>query len=983
MADRTVKVTLTAQVQGYIDGMEKAAKATRETGSASEKLTAQREAFEQVGRVGMAAGGAIAVGLGLATKAAIDWDSAWAGVTKTVDGSDAELAAVEKGLRGLTEVLPASHAEIAAVAEAAGQLGVKTPNVVAFTKTMIDLGETTNLAADEAATSLARFMTVMGSDQKNVDRLGSALVGLGNNFATTEAEIMSMAMRLSGAGAQIGLTEGQVLGLSTALSSVGIEAEAGGSAMSKVMISIASEVEKGGDKLALFADAAGMSANDFASKWRSDPANALAAFVAGLANAEAQGKSTFAVLEELGITEVRMRDALLRSSLAADEFAKAMEMGNEEFEKNSALTEEANKRYETTAAKLSIMTNRITDAAIGIGQQFLPVVEAGSEKVGAFADMLGSLPGPAQAGIAWIAAIGAAVALGGGMFLTAVPKVAAYQASLATLGATAQRTHAILSTVGKAAGIIGLAVVVTEVGLGLADWSAKLAGAKKSADDLKDSFLETSNTAREMSELLAASKFTPLGVNENSGVANLRAMNSVVGDLTAKFQSSEFALGKFSTWVSTLGVGGELGRAKDNIKELDVALAELVASGDSNAAAHAFEEFSARATEAGWSAEKIAESLPQYTDAVKQLPSPTEESARSARNAAESYVEQANAAQAAADELMGLIDALMVANDVGQSSEAANARYQKTLSEVAETVKKAQEGVDGYSASMDANTVEGSKNREMFAGLAADSQKAAYGLLQQETVTLGASKATQNYAARLAEGRAQLVEHIAALTGNREAAEEFANTVYKMPTEQELEYMSNAAEETSAAIRYTEAINAIPSEKWTKLFVNRGNSAAELKAHIAALNNIPGYRETVINTVVRQTGAARGQVGAAYNEDGGFYAAGIQHFANGGIPTGVYSGGSTLYGFAEKNVPWEAFISGKPGQEARNRQIWVESGERLGMGRLIGDAIKSALAGVETPQRSGTVINYTSVNPVVRDDFEDALNKADRAGVRV
>ncbi|WP_206427559.1 hypothetical protein, partial [Leucobacter chromiireducens] len=121
MADRTVKVTLTAQAQGYIAAMEKAAQATREAGSETEKLAQKQQAFEEMGRVGMASGALLAVGLGLVSKAAIDWDSAWAGVTKTVDGSAEELAEVEAGLRGLTSVLPASHTEIAAVAEAAGQ----------------------------------------------------------------------------------------------------------------------------------------------------------------------------------------------------------------------------------------------------------------------------------------------------------------------------------------------------------------------------------------------------------------------------------------------------------------------------------------------------------------------------------------------------------------------------------------------------------------------------------------------------------------------------------------------------------------------------------------------------------------------------------------------------------------------------------------------------------------------------------------------
>ena len=230
MSDRTTKVTLVAQVQGYLSGMDQAAKKTRElgdtAGGAAAKAEQQRQSFTLLGGSLMAVGTVALASSVLAARAAMTWETAWAGVTKTVEGTPEEMGKLEESLRGLARELPASHTQIAAVAEAAGQLGIQTGNVAAFTRTMIDLGETTNLSADEAATSLARFMNVMGTSQDQVSNLGSAIVELGNNYATTEAEIVTMAQRLSGAGRQIGLSEGQVLGLATSLSSVGIEAEA-------------------------------------------------------------------------------------------------------------------------------------------------------------------------------------------------------------------------------------------------------------------------------------------------------------------------------------------------------------------------------------------------------------------------------------------------------------------------------------------------------------------------------------------------------------------------------------------------------------------------------------------------------------------------------------------------------------------------------------------------------------------------------------
>lgn len=399
----------------------------------------------------------LAAGVTAVTKAAIDWESAFTGVKKTNDeivDSNGQVVFsyedLEKGLRDLAKRLPSSHSAIAEVAEAAGQLGIQTDNVVAFTKTMIDMGESTNLSADTAATSMAKFANITGMSQKEFSNLGSSLVALGNNFATTESDIMAMSMRLAGAGHQIGMSAGDITGLATALSSVGIEAEAGGSAMSKVMISLSSAVEKGQNsfgELKKVANAAGFSLdhvrsalaqggktakamagkvgvpikvlekmnekavkanvalNDFATvagktdeqfikMFKSNPAEALTEFIKGLNNTERNGKSAMLVLGDLGMTEVRLRDTLLRASGASGVFTDALKMGNKAYEENTALTNEASKRYETTESKLKMLKNEIIDVAIDLGG---PFVDALRDGVQAAKPLIGNLAKMAKA----------------------------------------------------------------------------------------------------------------------------------------------------------------------------------------------------------------------------------------------------------------------------------------------------------------------------------------------------------------------------------------------------------------------------------------------------------------------------------------------------------------------------------------------------------------------------------------------------------
>jgi len=173
--------------------------------------------------------------------------------------------------------------------------------------------------------------------QTEFDKLGSTIVALGNNLATTEAEIVEMGLRLAGAGKQVGMTEAEILSLAGALSSVGIEAQAGGSAFSKVMVNMQLAAETGSEKLEQFAAVAGMSAEQFATTFQENAAQALIAFINGLQRAQEEGTSAIKVLDDIGITEVRMRDALLRAAGAGDLFAESIKLGTEAWERKCCL----------------------------------------------------------------------------------------------------------------------------------------------------------------------------------------------------------------------------------------------------------------------------------------------------------------------------------------------------------------------------------------------------------------------------------------------------------------------------------------------------------------------------------------------------------------------------------------------------------------------------------------------------------------------
>lgn len=426
-----------------------------------------------VGKKWSVAGAAVGAVALVGAKAAIDYESAFASVTKTVDGTTAELDKLSDGIRQMALEVPTSAADLAELAAVAGQLGIKTENIESFTRTIADLGVATNLSGEEGASMLAKFANITKMDQGDFSRLGSSIVELGNNFATTEADITAMAMRLAGAGNQVGMSEADILGLSAALSSVGIEAEMGGSAVSKIIVqmqlasakgqdafkglqevaerngiaweSVSAAVANGGKELTNMSSAmglgnkglaelyknaedakvsledfgyvAGMSGDDFAKAFQEDAVGALGSFIEGLGNASDKGTTAIEMLDNMGISEVRLRDAMLRAGGASELFAGAIETSNKAWGENTALTDEAETRYETMASKIQMAKNKITDLAIEFGAQLLPALadalEASEPLIESIKNMVKSFTEASPATKKFILAVGGIAVFGG------------------------------------------------------------------------------------------------------------------------------------------------------------------------------------------------------------------------------------------------------------------------------------------------------------------------------------------------------------------------------------------------------------------------------------------------------------------------------------------------------------------------------------------------------------------------------------------
>ena len=482
-------ITLVDQMSGALAGIEASINSMKSTlQSVAGEQTAidkfnwdtftnnAKQAGEKISKIGREMSLALTAPLVMLGKEmygnAVEYESAFAGVKKTTEATAEEYDSLYSDLLHLSETNPTGFTEAAGIMEMAGQLGVAKEELTAFTESYIKLQETTNILGEDGAEDLARFLNVTEKTSSNIERIGGVIVGLGNNNATTEREILSMATRIGATGDLAGFSAREILGLSAALSSVGINAEAGGSAAGKLMkkMQLAAEVggtaqerlaaagyeyesglefvnalssmkkgdiaeiasslgttvdavqELGNSWLSLeqFSEVMGISGKDFLKGWKEAPAQSMLKFFQGLGNLE-NGNSVLAQLAEMDITEIRLSNLVAAMAGNSELLQAALEEAYRQYDmnpENNAMNEEVAKRYETTESKNEMLKNKLNNTMADFGQNLVDALQPALEMVNNILDAFNNLSEVDQSnilkGLAVIAALGPALAIVGG-----------------------------------------------------------------------------------------------------------------------------------------------------------------------------------------------------------------------------------------------------------------------------------------------------------------------------------------------------------------------------------------------------------------------------------------------------------------------------------------------------------------------------------------------------------------------------------------
>lgn len=437
------------------------------------------------------------VGLGgLSVKTFSDIQSAFTGVKKTVDFKNSAISVdeLEEALRKLPLITASSTEEIMGVAEAAGQLNVAAEEIPNFTHNIIMLADSTNVLAQEGAVDTARFLNIMGEGTETIGQFGSALVELGNNTATDEASILSLATRLASAGRFAGMSTPEILGLSAAMSSVGLTAEAGGTAMSTTLNMITKAVAEGGDRLQILADVAGTTAEEFSSRWRTDAIGTIQDLLVGFGNLEGGSEEMLGLMDELGWAGIRQSDAWRRLTLDSDGVTKAVEMSNKAYDEGTKLAEEASQRYGDFASQMSQFKEsfRLFASSLGesIGRFLVPAIEGLTTLFANLDTWWRGLDSGVQgfilsiAGI--VAAIGPALLIAGNILIF----MSKFKAAVEALGLASKLTSLLGILGGAAVPIAGFIAALGGIYLAIKNWDSIKEFVATLWENIKQTFMD-------------------------------------------------------------------------------------------------------------------------------------------------------------------------------------------------------------------------------------------------------------------------------------------------------------------------------------------------------------------------------------------------------------------------------------------------------------------------------------------------------------
>lgn len=767
MADRSVLVTLRAEIGDFRRQMDAATKATEQVGKKSKESSTQattamgqlvqsasknERAWTTTGTALLGVGAAAAAGAAVAIKSYADFDKQMSEVKaathETADGMDLlREAALQAGADTQFSATEAAQAitelSKAGVATEDTLGGALAGSMALASAGGLDVAS----SAEIAATALTQFK-LEGRDVGHVADLLAAGAGKAQGDVTDLAGALKQAGLVS---SQMGLSLESTTGTLAAFAANGLIGSDAGTSLRTMLLALANPSKES----ARLMEELGISAYDLQGDFVG--VESLAGQLQERLGGLTQAQRDQALAQIFGSDAVRAANVLY--SEGADGIAEWTAMVDDSgYAAVTAATKMDNLAGDVEFLQGSLETALIKTGSAG-NDALRELVQGATDAVDAYA----GLPEPMQAIVLQGAVLVAGVGLIGGAFLTLAPRVLDTISGIRTLTDGNDKLAGRLGKTAKAAGVLGAAFALVQLGTA-------------AIDDTNESVLSVA----ESTELLASKATGLQQINDQ-----FAALQTGVTDSDLGFDSLEEGLDALANpsrldrlndtaanVLSIVGLPYDKGRPErqalvEQLESMGSGLAALVTSGNSEKAAAQFDLYAQAAKAAGMSQEELLEYLPAYRDALADAAAQEELAAAGGDGAAASFAGVATSADEAEDAVSALDDALSAIFARYFSVEEASDAYQSALHKLADAAKENGRELEG-------NSTKAIANRDAMRGAVDAAYEQVRAMAEQ-----GAS--AEELTAKTAELRQQFVDQAVAQGYSREQVERYAAAYDEIP----------------------------------------------------------------------------------------------------------------------------------------------------------------------------------------------------------
>lgn len=279
-----------------------------------------------------------------------------------VTGQIEQLTGLKSELTALTREIPQGFGQLNATAVAGGQGGVSKENLANYVEAVTRFSTVAGMSADAAGEKLLKLDNILGRASLSYDGLAKSIAYAGVESAASAPQIIAVAEEIAPYATQMGFAATETIGLATALAGLQVPPERARSAFQDLSRSISAAVSVGGEQLANFAQISGVSAEQFATGWKTAPAETFRAFTAGFARVDDASKT----LRVLGLDGERVAPTLLSLANNADLVAASFETANRGLS-NGFLDAAFAATVETVAAQIQLLVNAFGELGDAVG----------------------------------------------------------------------------------------------------------------------------------------------------------------------------------------------------------------------------------------------------------------------------------------------------------------------------------------------------------------------------------------------------------------------------------------------------------------------------------------------------------------------------------------------------------------------------------------------------------------------------------------